>query len=431
MDAGNIEYPVRDNFRLGRWKRYFAGLASVVLLLACGILWLDTQGIKILPPRQTFAISSPLCGTWHAEANTIGSISGLSAISSNNIWALGYASEKGQQPIYHWDGANWSTISIPNPQGSRSAYLEDIEAVANDSVWLVGYTIPQNYTPDTITEDAGPKDLSKKPWVLQWNGAEWLIQSIPNLENGYLKAVSAPSANDTWILGFVAKHRMTGGYNEEIYAPVAAHWDGHSWTDLTVPDLRDTSIFDEEPYDIEAVSPTDIWVLSSKAILHWDGKTWTTTFDEYTGPYSGSVIEDMVAISATEAWAVGTYYYEVTSEQSHYVGNDTLTMHWDGKFWNTVPSPNAHSQNGLHSVAAISSDDVWAVGDAGFDKNLVIHWDGKEWSIVPGPEPMSEQHLRLVAAAGPNQISTAGWARANEDSPQYPLIASFTRAACP
>jgi hypothetical protein len=61
--------------------------------------------------------------------------------------------------------------------------------------------------------------------------------------------------------------------------------------------------------------------------------------------------------------------------------------------WHTVPSPSAHSYlNNLNGVAALSSQDIWAVGAYATnntlapDKTLTERWDGTQWTVVQ-PEP--------------------------------------------
>src|SRR5579859_6470269 len=70
-----------------------------------------------------------------------------------------------------------------------------------------------------------------------------------------------------------------------------------------------------------------------------------------------SLLNGIAAISASDVWAVGG-----STLPGSNVGQ-TLTEHWNGKHWNVVPSPNeGTASNQLSSVAAISTNDVWAVG---------------------------------------------------------------------
>ena len=70
-----------------------------------------------------------------------------------------------------------------------------------------------------------------------------------------------------------------------------------------------------------------------------------------------NVLNAVAAISANNVWAVGYFTDDSTNVQQ------TLTAHWDGTGWTQVPSPNAGAAaNLLLGVSAASADDVWAVG---------------------------------------------------------------------
>jgi hypothetical protein len=54
---------------------------------------------------------------------------------------------------------------------------------------------------------------------------------------------------------------------------------------------------------------------------------------------------------------------------------------------------NVVQDNALYSVAALSADDVWAVGTsyAGYQglyegHTLIEHWDGHSWQIIPSAD---------------------------------------------
>jgi hypothetical protein len=61
--------------------------------------------------------------------------------------------------------------------------------------------------------------------------------------------------------------------------------------------------------------------------------------------------------------------------------------------WNVVSSPNTGSpHNELYGVAAIASNNVWAVGAYGVFGNaaqqIIEHWNGTSWSIMPARIPV-------------------------------------------
>jgi hypothetical protein len=126
----------------------------------------------------------------------------------------------------------------------------------------------------------------------------------------------------------------------------------------------------------------------------------------------------VATLSSADQWAVGTWAQYPNAYSFH-----TLVEHWDAATdaWTLVPSPNtAALNNHLYGVAAVASDDVWAVGgsdESGSAYNsLVEHWDGTSWSIVPAASFPGV--LYAVAARGPDDV----WAVGTENYPGRGLI---------
>ena len=71
-----------------------------------------------------------------------------------------------------------------------------------------------------------------------------------------------------------------------------------------------------------------------------------------------------------------------------------------------IPSPNSDKlYNILLDVAAVSSNDIWAVGRSTYaipigedeeyhDLALLMHWDGAHWSLVPSAKPNTSDNRR-------------------------------------
>src|SRR5207253_8926677 len=81
-------------------------------------------------------------------------------------------------------------------------------------------------------------------------------------------------------------------------------------------------------------------------------------FRRVYGPNPGgdNYLYRVAAISANDVWAVG-YYVSGGQQQP-------LMQHWDGTTWTTVPGP-ATNNGAFYSVSALSLTDVWAVGANG------------------------------------------------------------------
>ena len=72
------------------------------------------------------------------------------------------------------------------------------------------------------------------------------------------------------------------------------------------------------------------------------------TFDNF--------LNGVTVTSAGNAWAVGDYSNSTTD-------SETLILHWNGRTWTRVASPNpGGASNKLWAVAAASASNAWVVG---------------------------------------------------------------------
>ena len=90
----------------------------------------------------------------------------------------------------------------------------------------------------------------------------------------------------------------------------------------------------------------------------------------------------MTASWAHNVWAVGTAYATPSCVGDGCGPYLTLVMHWNGTRWTVVPSPNSEETIyvALSGVAAVTRDNIWAVGNANYSSTLIVHWNGKAWN---------------------------------------------------
>jgi len=184
-------------------------------------------------------------------------------------------------------------------------------------------------------------------------------------------------------------------------------------------------------YSVAAVSATDIWAvgmissptLFSKILIeHWNGKQWQTI-----PPSLGGTLFGVAAITANDAWVVGSTARGPTTRGSteSAIGGKVLVMHWDGTRWSQATSPGLGSRpdSALSAVAAVSSHDVWAVGQQQ-SMPAILHWDGQQWSAVsPAPPPeLNVGALSAVHALSSTNVWAAGWYSGFSSSEKYPLV---------
>jgi hypothetical protein len=155
---------------------------------------------------------------------------------------------------------------------------------------------------------------------------------------------------------------------------------------------------------VGGAAPNDLWAVGNPT-LHWDGVQWQVA----TMADASAVLYDVAALATDDVWAVGA---EVTG---------THAEHWDGSAWTVIPTPDRTAySNSFMSVAVRSSGDVSAVGNTFFNEHqiatLVEHWDGAAWSIVPSQNPSNINRLEAVAAVGANDAWAVGSIGATADS---------------
>ncbi len=131
--------------------------------------------------------------------------------------------------------------------------------------------------------------------------------------------------------------------------------------------------------------------------------SWTIIHSPNPPQTNNSGFYSVAAISRNDVWAVGSYFV-------NRFDTNTLIEHWNGTSWSIVPSPSPGSntiEDQLFAVAAISSNNVWA---AGVQNNLPLieHWNGQQWNVVSSPMPFSSGSLFGIAAISSNDIWVVG-----------------------
>ena len=188
--------------------------------------------------------------------------------------------------------------------------------------------------------------------------------------------------------------------------PLAQHWNGSSWDTA----MAGTKLFNHlQLSDVVALGAKDVWAVGfsfgGADSIHWDGTSWS----EVPGApsHGGAVFLGLAAISPNELWAVG--------KGPTGGGYDTpLIERSDGSSWTAVqvPVPAGYAA-GLRDVSASGPASMWAVGwtvdNEKVFQPLVERWDGARWSIVQVPHPATDALLSGVAVAGPDDVWAVGW----------------------
>ena len=252
--------------------------------------------------------------------------------------------------------------------------------------------------------------------IEHWNGTLWSLIPSPQPGNyrNFLEKVAALSPSNVWAVG--AYQNAKGGF-QEPQKTLIEHWNGTSWHVIASPNPK---AFSTALFGIAALSATNIWSMgvavdlhgSSKTLIeHWNGTQWSIVSTPDPGAYSDG-LGSVAALSSNDIWSVGSF------SSTKFGLSQTLTEHWDGKQWNVVPSPNIGTLgDGLESVTAISPQDIWAVGWYAYHApdgqeqlaTMTDHWNGSQWSVIPSPNPPGgDNTLHGVTSLATNEVWAVG-----------------------
>lgn len=197
-----------------------------------------------------------------ADLPALNSVSGL----LHEVWTVGYARRGGQLvPIsLRWTGHEWTEVPIPFAPDYLGGELSSVTVISPGDVWATGYF----YTATT-------SDIV----ALHWNGRTWSI--VPNAATTPQRGVAVTGVlpNNVWIAGEHNAVRSSKDYLQ--------HWNGRAWT--AGPPVPGTDEYAQFLHGLTVDFRGNLWMATHQPIaLHrsaphvrrWDGHDWT----EYTVP---------------------------------------------------------------------------------------------------------------------------------------------------
>lgn len=305
----------------------------------------------------------------------------------SDVWGVG--SDSNGTVVARWSGGAWTRTPLPSVS---QLSVNGLSGTASNDVWAVGVQV-----------DARNVSI---PLAQHWDGTAWTVVPTPTVDvaNGStLAGVTALATDDVWAGGYY--------YDSNQFAhPMIQHWDGAQW-----------SIVDSPGYGFDRIgalgavagrASNDVWAIgwisnSQSLVEHWDGTRWSIMTTPNLWP-NGIGLSSIAAIAANDVWIVGDYIDSNFDFQ-------TLAEHWDGTSWTVTATANPNAggkEHLLYDVSAMSSNDVWVVGDydAGQSgvQTLVEHWDGTTWSVVASPNATSSGFNALYCVAATDAGIWAG-----------------------
>jgi hypothetical protein len=388
-------------------------------LAAAGLVC--AAGLAAGPPARAATGAGPLADPV-PPGNT--QLYAVSADSASDAWAVGtaYTAAAGdgyyQSLTLHWNGTSWAKIKSPNPGGTsllggqNGTHLTGVAAVSPTDAWAVGYDIPK-------------PGASNGALLLHWNGTAWANVAPANLGNAGLESVSAVSATDIWAVGGYTK---SSGQHQFLML----HYNGTTWSRVAAPadgSAPDYSYLQQ----VQAISATDAWAAGGyhgssggyqTLMLHWNGTKWSRAASPDPGGASENNIVNGIGVSsATNAWGVGFYNTSTA--------NVPLSMRLKGSAFSqvTVPNPSPGHPVTLNGVGTLSAANAWAVGSYGVGAgaksaslSLALRWNGTKWAQVKSPDPggSTDEGINSLDAVS-ERTSSDAWAVGYYGNPAVPF----------
>ena len=310
---------------------------------------LATAGAAALTVATAMPGNAATTAEWRissSASSVTGAMRSVAAISRSDAWAVGatYHGETLVNSTYvlHWNGAKWSTATIP---GSTGYYSSLVAASSAGNVWVLG----------TDADDS----LNQR--LFRYDGAHWHTMSVPAGNLGNLLVISA---TDVWVTGQIS-------CNGTKCVTAVWQWNGSKW--LAHP-------INSTVYNIAGTSATNVWAVGlggvnqkgegTVAAYRWAGTHWTPVVMSHPDM---SGLPDIAMNSASNIWIEG---WRGTSSQ-------VLALHWTGGKWQQVISPAGNA----------ASPDAVPYGSSGVWMGPWAAWTGRGWISTLQHLPFSDGNI--------------------------------------
>lgn len=257
--------------------------------------------------------------------------------SASDVYAVGGPLGNGKETLaVRFDGAAWKEL---HPGGTETFWW--VGGSGADDVWMVG----------------------EEGRISHWDGASFTEHTSGTTAT--LWGVWAASKTDAWAVG--------GTPEGDPAAPddVVLHWDGASWTPVTLPGAP----LGRALYKVWGTSSDNLYVVGEYGtVWHKKGSDWLLESDP---PLASGTLFTVAGCSAGEVYAVG--------------GSDVLRS--DGASWQKL---SVELTNGVNGVACNAAGEAVIVGFGGSKQRLV---DGA-WINEFDVPPYNDLHAAWADGAG-------------------------------
>lgn len=252
----------------------------------------------------------------------------------------------------------------------------------------------------------------------------YATQWKPPKGNIGLNSLSMASATEGWASGELNPYEAPNGTPQ--YAVLFHLLNGQwSRLPQTYLDARLTSLSMDSPTDGWAVSPYPIRGSSHPLVLHYTGSAWqpvdVPALDAVLQPTAmypeGHSIDDLSVkmFGAQAGWMFAPTYRDPDDPE----GPRTLVLRFESGRWTQIPGPAITNAIDLFGFSAVSANEAWIVGTeytSTDETTLFYHYTNGGWT--QDPQTFSGLITQSLIMLAPNE----GWAGASDEATGQPLL---------
>lgn len=267
---------------------------------------------------------------------------------------------------------DWQPVPVPVAKGDLTA----VAALSDNQAFAVGYRLRGLATVDAL--------------ALRWNGSSWSQHSTLPAES-FPQTLAVRSATDMWAAG-------SG----------TAQWNGSTWTRRAPASDPQGQV---TPESLALAEHNGVWLAGKAvpgsikdahpAVQRWDGTAWRRQSLPALGK---GEVNAITALGGNQALAVGALFATPGQPQR------PLLLRLTGGQWRAEPAPAVTGHSWLSGVLAVSPTEAWAVGATtanGVEHPLALRWNGTTWTATQVPA-VPDGRLRSLGRTAAGELLAAG-----------------------
>lgn len=212
-------------------------------------------------------------GAWSVATQLpgAGQLTGITAISSTNVWVFGSGGFTGGLGTWHYNGSTW-TQQTGNASGIALA-----SALSASNIWAVG------------SDGSSPQDA-----IVHYNGTAWQPEQATALTGLQFQSVLAISPTNVWVSAVKQTNNFVG---------FLLHFNGSQWSKFTLPWAGSTGVLTSD-------GQGGIWLTAEDSSNHsWVAHrsvagTWTRTL---IGSAPTHLLSLALIPGTTSLWGAGSF----------------------------------------------------------------------------------------------------------------------------